>query len=89
MTELMCAVCLYVRPQPGLDDDQVADTELLTIKSGILVCLRHIGCVTDVDLLLHYALKSAAKLESDGLHESLGAYQRWRDEQDQAQEVRP
>ena len=76
--ELVCAVCLYVRPRPGLDDDQVADTQTLTVKSGILVCVRHIDCVGDADMILHRAKANAVRMESGRDDISLSDYQQWR-----------
>lgn len=29
--EFICSVCLFVRPRPGLDEDSLAETELLTV----------------------------------------------------------
>lgn len=79
--ELICAVCMYVRPRPDAED--LGETEILTIKSGVLVCQRHIGCTPDEGLALHYALKAAVRMESRGEFESLSAYQDWRYKQDQ------
>jgi hypothetical protein len=79
--ELVCAVCLYVRPRPDLTDDEVADTQTLTVKSGILVCVRHIDCVGDADMILHHAKTSATRMESEGRFTSAGDYQRWRIDQ--------
>jgi hypothetical protein len=76
--ELICAVCLYVRHRPDLDEDQLSETEILTVKGGILVCVRHISCVGDPGLVLHHAIKGAVQMESKGQLASLSEYQDWR-----------
>lgn len=82
MAELICAVCMYVRPRPDVTEEDLAETELLTIKSGVLVCMRHVGCTPDDGLTLHYALKAAVRMESRDQFDSLSAYQDWRYQQD-------
>ena len=81
---LFCAVCLYVQPRPDLTDEDLAETSLLTIKSGILVCERHVGCVPDDRLTLHSALNAAVQVESRGEFDNLSAYQDWRFRQQEA-----
>lgn len=78
---LICAVCMYVPPRPGLDEDEVAATAVLTVQSGILVCERHINCVRDFDATLHRAIITAVRMESGDRFDEPGAYHRWRTEQ--------
>jgi hypothetical protein len=78
--EWMCAVCLYVQPRPGLDEDERAELEVLTIIDGQLVCVRHAGAASSSGH--HDTIRAAVHLESQGTMTSLDEYQRWRGEQD-------
>lgn len=79
-SHLVCAVCLYVPPRPGLDEDELAATAILTVQSGVLVCERHINCVRDYDATLHGAVITAVRMESGFRFDDPGAYHRWRTE---------
>jgi hypothetical protein len=79
--QLMCLVCMYVRPRPGLDEDALAELEVLTVLRGQMVCLRHAGCVSGDH---HWTLTAAVEMESGGRIASLSEYQSWRSAQDLA-----
>lgn len=81
MPEFCCLVCLYVQPRPGLDEDARAETEVLTVIDGDLVCVRHVGCASGEGR--HRTLLNAVAMESDGEFTSLDAYQDWRNALDQ------
>jgi hypothetical protein len=76
---LMCLVCMYVRPRPGLDEDAAAELGVLTVCQGQLVCQRHVSCVGRDH---HASLLAAVRYESSGQFSALSDYQRWRDRQD-------
>lgn len=84
MTEFVCNVCLYVRTRPGLDADAVAETELLTMINGQMVCVRHAPFVAGNHIAM---LTSAVRFESNGEFDSLSEYQDWRHKQDRAAEM--
>lgn len=71
--EWTCSVCLYVRPNPGVDE---AELTLLTVINGQMVCLRHAGCATDSH---HSTILAGVHLESDGTMTGLSEYQDSRD----------
>ena len=83
MPEIICSVCLYVRPRPGLSEDDLADTTLLTVINGQMVCVRHAGCASETH---HSTLMSGVHLESQGEFTSLSAYQDWHYKQRREQE---
>jgi hypothetical protein len=84
MTEFVCNVCLYVRTRPGLSEDAIAETELLTVIGGQMVCVRHAPFVTGNHNAM---LTSAVRFESNGEFDSLSAYQDWRHKQGRAAEM--
>jgi hypothetical protein len=71
---MICSICLYVSPRLDLDGDSRAETELLTVISGHMVCLRHAPCARGTH---HDAITSAIQLEA-GRRMSLDEYQKWR-----------
>lgn len=77
---LICSACLFVRPRPGLDDDSLAETEILTVIHGQMVCVRHAQCAAPTH---HDTLRNAVGLESRGEMDSLSQYQDWRRQQEQ------
>lgn len=82
MTEFMCLVCMYVRPRPDLDEDAQAETELLTVVNGVMVCLRHIDCAAPGPNSKHHTIMSGVTYESQGTMRHLSEYQDWRAKQD-------
>lgn len=79
--QLMCLVCLYVRARPGLDEEHLAELEVVVVHQGEMVCLRHVGCVSSNWTA---TLTAAVRFESDGQFASLSGYQDWRHKQDVA-----
>ena len=72
-----CSVCLYVRPHPDADPDEL---DLLTVINGQMVCLWHASCALSDH---HSTIRAGVNLESKGTMTSLEAYQEWRDRQDE------
>lgn len=70
--DLICSVCLYVRPRRDLDTDAAAELETLTVINGQMVCIRHAGCAGATH---HDTVRSGVHLESGGQMTSLSAYQ--------------
>jgi acyl-CoA thioesterase len=79
--EWMCLACMYVRPRPGADPNEL---DVLTIANGQMVCLRHVGCAASDR---HNTIKAAVWMESNGEFDSLSAYQDWRGKQPEPEEV--
>lgn len=84
MSDLFCLACMYVQPRPDLDPDALAETEILTVVNGQMVCLRHVPCASPT---YHDTLASAIHLESRGEIEGLSAYQEWHRRQRPAQDA--
>jgi hypothetical protein len=82
--ELMCSACLYVRPRPGLDDDDLAELTVFTVIDGQMLCLRHAGCASSSH---HNVIMDAVQMEGQGRFDSLSAYQDWRHKQDREAEA--
>lgn len=80
----ICSACLYVRPRPGLSDDDLAATEILTVINGHLICMRHAGAA-QTSGGHHVVISTAVLIESGDEHMSLTAYQEWRGQQDRSQ----
>ncbi len=78
--EFVCLVCLYVRPRPGLCEDTIAETTMLTVVNGQMVCVRHAGCAMPTR---SETIVAGVHLVSGGTIKHLSEYQDWRHKQDQ------
>lgn len=80
----ICSACVYVRPRPGLTEEELLETEVLTIVNGHLICMRHLGSSQGGNH--HHVVMTAVFIESGDEHMGLTEYQDWRHAQDRNEE---
>ena len=72
MSDLRCSVCLYVPHRTDLDDDALAELQILTVVNGQMVCLRHVPAAHQSH---HDTLKAGVQMESGDERMALTAWQ--------------